>query len=439
MNTTLDHLDKILADFRYNVVKMNGCDLIILATLLPYLSVEWINWKGRKIRGWLESLVLGDTRMGKTSTAQRIQDFLKLGYFATGECTSLAGLLGGVVSTAGSNMIQWGMFAYGTGTLTVIDEASRLDPETLYNLNSLRSSGIATITKIVNGQASAATRKVWISNPRQGDISMYEGAGGPVKAVSEFAGHPEVLSRFDLVTTPVKEIHDMNVKEAAAFVEAKSYRDLVNFCWTRTIDQVIVDDDATTVAEDLARKQTKEYASDIPLVLEQEQAERLIRVAAALSSLAPTRKDFIEDGIIRVKVRDVEAADDVIRRFLNDPALGYKKYTSDRRKWERELKKELPKLAAWIKKLLPDYDQLAKALSGAGRFKNMQEIVSTGVFEDSAKAREVLKRLITWKLITREKYELFITNELRLFVKEYLTDAINFDLPETEPQEAEVV
>ena len=64
--------------------------------LLTLFSVTEIKWKVGIIKGWLDSMVIGDTRTGKSQMAQRFIKLFGMGSYINGENSRRTGVIGGV-------------------------------------------------------------------------------------------------------------------------------------------------------------------------------------------------------------------------------------------------------------------------------------------------------------------------------------------------------
>ena len=66
--------DDKLEDLSKHVTGIYGRDGILATVLLTYCSPRWIPFNKETIRGWIVSLILGDSGSGKSQTAQRIAE-----------------------------------------------------------------------------------------------------------------------------------------------------------------------------------------------------------------------------------------------------------------------------------------------------------------------------------------------------------------------------
>lgn len=325
-----EHLDTMYDDLENHTRIYQRRDLM-LAVDLTFHSLLTFSFQGDKLaRGWVEALVIGDSRTGKTTIVQRLVDYYGAGEFSSGENTSYAGLVGGLHQIGNSWALQWGRVPLNDRRLLVIDEAGNMPQEQIARMSSMRSSGIAEVVKIHTERTNARTRQIWISNPRAPrPLSSYSQG---VLAVKELVGAPEDIARFDLVVTAASG------DVALAVVNAERQRaepstftsDLchqrVMWAWSRGSDAV---DWARGATAHLLRRATQQgeryrYATEIPLVEPNEQRIKLARLAVAAAVLFFSASD---DGESVVVTRDhVEFAAQYLERLYAKPSLSFEEY-----------------------------------------------------------------------------------------------------------------
>lgn len=258
---------------------------------LAFHSVLSFTFNGQFVRrGWLEVLILGDTRTGKTETAQKLIQHYHLGEFVTGENASFAGLVGGMQQTQKRWSIVWGKVPLNDRRLVVIDEVSGLTLEAIGAMSGVRSSGVAEITKIQTERTQARTRLVWLSNPREAKTLNQFDYG--IEAVQELIGKPEDIARFDFVVTCASNEVDpsvfINVLQEEVNGDGTYTTDrcqaLILWAWSRDTDQVFFTPEATQMILQGANDMGRLYSSKIPLVEAADQRIKIARVAAAVAA-----------------------------------------------------------------------------------------------------------------------------------------------------------
>jgi hypothetical protein len=349
-----DHLESFDEDLCENGVGVSQRSYIATASLLAYCSVLRFPFQGALLpRGWLDILIIGDTACGKSKIVETIVQKIKMGEFIKGENTSFAGLIGGLqqVGSRAKWDVVWGRIPLNHGKLLVCDEMSSLTVDAIGDMSAVRSSGIAEIVKVQGGVTRAATRMIWIGNPRS-DSTM---AGYPfgIQALQELVGRPEDIRRFDFalgVTTSDVPLDIVNKHRDVSGYKGKwdELRQLVRWAWQLRPQEVSFDPRATDTILACAREQAKSYSSEIPLVEPNEQRVKIARVAVAVAVRCLSE----QNGGLIVKKEHVEYADHFMRKCFDSHALGYKRFSAAREKQQRKgLGNLLP-----LKEVLQRYD-----------------------------------------------------------------------------------
>ncbi len=316
---------------------------LMLGVDLTYHSLLRFSLLGDMLtRGWVECLVIGDTRTGKTTIVERLKDYYGAGEVGSGENTSLAGLVGGLHQLGDAWVLQWGKIPLNDRRLYAIDEAGNLPPEQIARLSSMRSSGIAEVIKVHTERTSSRTRQIWISNPR-GNKPLASYSQG-VLAVKELIGAPEDIARFDLVVTAASDDVELSVINAAHEVEAPETftkelcHDRVMWAWSRNEHQVQWLDGAERRVLDHANTHGRQYrhATEIPLVEPNEQRVKIARLAVAAAALFFSTSD---GALVSVGPHHVDFAVQFLDRLYAKRSLAFTAYADAKRR-QHELQDE---------------------------------------------------------------------------------------------------
>ena len=332
----LDEIDlklkEIYLDLSHNVTQIYGREDLLLAVDLVYHSVLRFAFGNKTInKGWVDALVLGDTRCGKTETVQSIIGHYRQGELLTGETATRAGILGGLQQTQKHWAITWGKAPLNDRRLIVIDEASGLSIEDIGRLSGMRSSGVAEITGIQAERTFARTRMIWLSNPRANKPLRYYSGG--VDAVRELIGRPEDVARLDFcITVASGEVLDEIINASKrTFVphvyNTNSCNTLVLWAWSRKKVDIIFTEEARLICLQCAGEMSHKYSSTFPIVEGAEQRIKLARLSVALAARLYNSPDGIHLVVLPEHVL-------YIRRFLDriysKPSFGYNIYSKAR-------------------------------------------------------------------------------------------------------------
>lgn len=314
-----------------------GVDLVFHSPLQFYFNKEFVQ------KGWLELLVLGDTRCGKGYVAEGMVKFYRLGEVASGENCSFSGLVGGLQQSDKYWMITWGKIPLNDRRLVVLDEVNAIAQEDIGRMSRVRSEGIAEIVKIQSERTRARTRLIWLANPRSGrTLSTYNSG---VEAVRELIGASEDISRFDFALTvassevPSDVINALRTKNKTAEdkYDQELMQKLVLWIWSRKSRQVRFTKAATRRILKLAIRLGKRYSPSIPLVQGENARIKLAKLSAAVASRLFSTDDeynsivvrkehvnFVEEFMHEIYAKgsmayDVYSKVDTARETLDDP------------------------------------------------------------------------------------------------------------------------
>lgn len=407
----LEKCFEIADDIARNVTHIYGRDLLHVAYDLVWHSANSFRFNDEAVtKGWLECLVMGDTRTGKSETAQHLMSHYGSGVLKSCESVSYAGLVGGAQQMSGNNwMVTWGILPLNDRRLVVLDEmsglfsgnsGSRQSKGIIEAMSSVRSEGKAQITKIVTEETSARTRLIWISNPLD-DKRLSETPGSALQAVKNLIGNPEDIARFDFaIAVANNEVPSSVINSARRSKSPQRYnRDLchklVTWAWSRKQNQVrwsgSAEEFVFAAAEDIGSR----YVPDPPLVQIENIRMKVARLAVALA--ARTFSTDKSGNNIIVKVSHVKDAVKFLDAVYSTEAMGYVQHS--RRVTEN--RKRAEKSVAEARKYLKANPQLIDVLQAVGatsfRPRDFEEI--GGV--DRTEANVITTKFISWRMINR--------------------------------------
>lgn len=292
---SIDSIHAFLDDFyeyvSRHVTKIYERRALHQAVDLAFHSALGFNFNNEFIRrGWLDVLIMGDTRTGKGYVTDRFCRFYHVGEVASGENCTFAGLVGGVqqIGARKSWSVTWGFIPRNDRRLVIIDEASAVTGETLSRMSRVRSEGIAEVFKIVTERTMARTRVIWNANPSDGR-SIREFEHG-VEAIATMTERKEDIARFDYaIVIASDEVSPDVINAARATVIGErellgpACRDLILWIWSRKPNQIIFDSRAVDIILRSAVELGKRYHYSIPLVQAENMREKLAKIAVAVA------------------------------------------------------------------------------------------------------------------------------------------------------------
>lgn len=322
------HYQQWLADCR-----VYGRLDLFSALLLTMCSVTEIPYKSGTIKGVLDTIAIGDTRTGKSLMAQNILSKLNIGGYINGENARLTGVLGGVVRLGDSWIITWGAIPLNDKGFVVIDEATGLSVEDITQMSSVRSGCVATINKVVRGEARARTRLFWIANPRSGkNINEYFWKG--FGAFQEFIPVNEDQARYDLVIGASRDdidtLQDINMKVLDDSIITK-YRNLINFAWNISVENIKGFD--YQYLHQITNELCEKYRGGT-LLIKEAAYEKILRVAAALAVLTGS----VEKDKLVLSNKMLEWSKNYLEYIFTRTSIDYSYYVSKVQEEERLMK-----------------------------------------------------------------------------------------------------
>ena len=345
--TPLEKMRAISTDLSANVTRILGRERLHMAMDLVWHSALRFYMEGQIIsRGWLELLVIGDTRTGKSETALRLMGHYGLGQLINCEATSLAGLIGGVQQVRNTWTLTWGALPLNNRRLVVLDEFNGLKPEDISLLSDIRSRGIAQITKVVSHSTEARVRGIHISNPRTS--SSHFG----VDKLEELVGQPEDIARYDFAMSVRKDDVDGSIinsrqrPKVPHTYTADLCHQLILWAWSRKPDDIRFTPEAYDHIYVCARWLGRQYSESPPLVQRANVREKVARLSVAVAA-----RLFSTDSTgtaLVVRKEHVEAATKFLDTIYSYPKFGYRQLSERAYRNEQIAKRSTKPVHAWL-------------------------------------------------------------------------------------------
>lgn len=415
--TPVQKLREIAKDLGDNVTGILGRERLHMCIDLVYHSVLNFPLDGKIIsRGWLEFLVVGDTRTGKSETAIHMSDHYGLGHVIGCEGATFAGLVGAVKQISDAWTIQWGEITINDRRLVVLDEASGLSQDIIGQMSDIRSRGIAQLTKAESAQTRARCRMVWISNPRKGrfvDEKKYDG----IDVIEDLIGNPEDIARFDFAMSvsqkdvPNERINTHKRSKVPHVYTGDLCRDLVLWAWSRRADHVVWDDDAYQGVYKAAEWLGKRYADHPPLIQRTNVREKVARIAVALAA-----RTFSTDATgenVCVKRDHVKGAMEFLDSLYSYDNFGYLRLSQRVQRNRKTAARNRHRIKKWLQENPRLLDFLVDR-RGSFRAQDLEEMAHMQRDE----VNMCLSKLTEAKMISKEKSQIILEPELHDLLRE---------------------
>jgi len=318
-----DKLNDVYDDLELNVTRIFGRRSTHVFVDMAYHSPLFLEFDGKKIKGWVEVLIVGDSAQGKTETTMNLKNHYGLGEKVECKNATVPGLLGGLQQMGSRWFVSWGVIPTHDKRLVILEELKGAPIEVISKLTDMRSSGIAEIPKIEKRRTHARTRLVALSNPRSDNPISHYSFG--VDAIKELIGSLEDVRRFDacllVSANDVKSsvINEMKPRGVTKYL-SDACRSLILWGWT---SEAKFEDDAVAAALSLSSEMSDRFTDAIPIVDRGSMRYKLARLAAAIA----VRSFSYDDGNVLVRKCHIEYVHKLLTEVYSSRSFGYLELT----------------------------------------------------------------------------------------------------------------
>lgn len=415
--TPLEKMLHIARDMELNVTKIYGRPELHVAMDLVYHSLlDFPFANGYIERGWLDLLVVGDTRTGKSEVAKQLVRHYQAGRIVDCESATYAGVVGGLQQlTAGNEWaITWGAIPLSDKRLVVLDEVSGLEPEKIAQMSSIRSSGIAQITKVQSETTMARTRLIWLSNPRGGRVANYTYG---IHMLKPLIGNPEDIARFDFAMSVSSDevsaqlIHDHKDDRDKPFYTSDMCHARVMWAWSRTKDQVVWEGEAEDLCFEAGVRLGAMYVEDPPLIQQANVRMKIARLAVALA--AATFSTDEEGELLLVQERHVWDACDFLHKLYSKGAFGYYASSQQALRHREKARDNIKKMKRYLSGH-PELVSFLKSTSGKFRVVDVEQMLNLS----KETAQSHVSELYQARMVQRVSASIIIQPELHEILRD---------------------
>jgi hypothetical protein len=332
-------LTKLYTNYAHNVTKIYEREDLHMCVDMLFRSVLSFRFDNEFVKkGWMEGMVVGDTRCGKGFVAEKLMEYFGIGETVNGENASFAGLVGGLQQLNKHWVITWGKIPMNDCGILHIDED--IDPDMWGKLSRIRSEGVAEITKIQTEVSNARTRLLWTCNPPNRMMSSYTYG---IQATSDLIKAPEDIARFDYVLAVAHDevsgkVINQRREPLPAIHEAKLEQELIMWCWSRKPDEVKFEDDAIQHIYTSSVLLENLYDFSIPLIQVENVRFKLAKIAIAFAARFYSNEQ--NGKILLVRKSHVDCAIVFFDTIYGKSASGYSEYSAMKKSAEENVTPE---------------------------------------------------------------------------------------------------
>lgn len=402
-----EHLEALYTYYSHNITKIYGRFDLHLAVDLAFKSVLSFRFDNEFVhKGWIDAMIIGDTRCGKGYVAEKLMGHFGLGEVISGENCSFAGLVGGLQQYNGHWVVTWGKVPLNDGGMVVIDEASEIPLQDWTKLSRIRSEGVAEITKIQTQVTNARTRLLFLSNPPLKMIANYTYG---IQAIQDVVKAPEDIARFDYVLVVAHNevsIRDINRHREVvdSFYDTELEQDLILWIWSRKTDEIIFSDEAIRLTYKLSVKLAKEYTFNVPLIQGENIRIKLAKIAIGFAGRVYSHKQ--NGKVLYVDSIHVECANHFLNLIYMKTASGYHDMSNIYRLTSLEaMEKEFAQVEKYLNAYTKHKEEICKCLMTNNNIQVND--ISEHVNLDKEIAREIISKLLKHNCIVK-RYQYYI-------------------------------
>ena len=331
--------DKVetLSEMAKSYIGYDGYNKLIKAIDLSFHAALQFNFNGNTERGTLDTLIVTESRIGKSSTAEALQKLYSLGTFVSlaGGNATIAGIIGGSNKVNGSYQTRAGLLPMNHRGLVIFEELAKCDKDLVKALTDTRSSGSVKITRVSGDlQLPALVRMITLSNVKSSSKNIQPIASYPngITILVDLIGAPEDIARYDLMLVMGEtgnRIIDPNWRPITPF-EPDVYKTKIRWVWSRNPDQIIITRDVVEYIFKKCNELNSKYDSHIK-IFGTEAWKKVARLATAIAGYVVSTDDTYEKIIVTTECVD-EAVDYLISCYDNN-TFKLKEYVDNERRY----------------------------------------------------------------------------------------------------------
>lgn len=346
----------LMAEKVKGLLGYNGNNQLIQTIDLGFHSALTFNLgKFKNERGYLDILIVGESRTGKSSTADKLRKTYGLGTFISlaGSSATIPGIIGGSNKTSGgSYQTRAGAIPQNHKGLIIFEEFGKCDRNIVANLTDIRSSNEVRIAR-VSGTITmpALVRMISLTNVKNTDGMIRSIASYPdgISIVQELVQTAEDIARYDLIlilSDTGNTIIDPLWEAPEPFSE-EAYRTRIRWVWSRKAEDIIIEEKSVKLLIDVANALNKEFDSHIK-IFGTECWKKVLRLAIAVAGyLVSTDETFTK---IVVKPEHINYAEVFLRQMYDNPTFRFKEYVQNEQRYSKLTEEDLVELQELLQK-----------------------------------------------------------------------------------------
>ncbi len=410
---TVDERINLLTEKFKGVLGYDGYNQLIQCFDLAYHTVLEFNFGTFKnVRGYLDTLIVAESRVGKSTTAEKMQMLYQLGTFTSlaGSSATIAGLVGGSNKVNGSYQTRAGAIPQNHRGLMIMEELGKSNSNILKELTDIKSSNQVRITRVTGTLTlPALVRMITITNVKTEENRPRSIASYPngLEILLDLVGTPEDIARFDVMLVlgekGDKELDPYWVPQEPLDVEV--YRTRIRWIWSRDPEQIIIDKDLGIYIIEQCNILNREFSSYIK-IFGTEAWKKITRMAIAVAGyLVSTDETYTQ---IIVKKEHVDFAIKFMRNLYDNDTFRLREYVEQERKYNTIDEDGV----ALLQELFIGTPSLLITLHQTSASNRNNLMAATGLSADDF--NKVMNKLVRGLFVRYQGYDIIPTERFRI-------------------------
>ncbi len=418
VTTTVEDKIKELINLAKGIVKADYNETLLkVVDIWFHSALQFSVGSMKDIRGYIDGLIVGESRIGKSSTVAALQEMYDVGRIVSlaGASATPAGLIGGSSKVAGGAFqTRAGIIPQNNKGGIIFEELVKCRADLIKELTDIRSSNQVRIAR-VNGftELPAYVRMLTLTNSKTHDgipkpINSY--ANG-ISILTDIIGTPEDIARYDLIAIFGFEA----TKEIDPFYEPPEplpkidYQNRIRWVWSRKQENIYISKSIYQYTVQMANKLNKDYGTFIN-IFGVEAWKKILRIAVAIAGYVCSTDENFQDIIVNED--HVNEAIKLMLELYDNPTFKLKEYVEEEKinnqfdNADKETMQEIWKTCPTLIDYLIKYPECNRS--------NLQLI--SGLSNDDF--GKIIYKLVLRHLIKIEKTSIFITNKFNKAFRE---------------------
>ena len=326
-----------LAEKQKAYIKFNVDNRLLEFIDLWYHTPETYNFGYFKnLKGYLDGLIITESRVGKSTTAQELSKIYGLGAIASlaGSSATPAGLIGGSVKAGSASQIRPGLIPRSHKKAIIFEELAKAKYTLMPELTDIRSSGLVRINRSTGDLTlPASVRMLFLTNPKadpEGFVRPILAYPNGVEIIKPLIGTVEDIARFDFIYILGDSPNDIDplwMPPEGFTQEALQTR--IRWVWSRKADQILINNEVTQYIVDKAKQLNDEYLCSIK-IFSTETWKKVSRLSIAVAGyMVSTDMTFTQ---IVVEKKHVDIAVNLLKSIYDNNIFKLKEFVTEERK-----------------------------------------------------------------------------------------------------------